>query len=156
MFLPKRAPSLCNCKQRGWDLFLLRLNLPKNKKVLLRERKRHTARRVGSTHSVVLSWLTPPPPPRQLDLSPPPGWTWPTPPQAGPDSPPQAAGPDPPWQLDLTPPGQLDLTPPPSWTWPPPVDRQICGWMEGQTRVKTLPSLILRTRAVITHRGRAQ
>ena len=30
------------------------------KKVLLRERKRHTARRVVSTHSVVLSWLTPP------------------------------------------------------------------------------------------------
>ena len=35
----------------------------KHKKVLLRERKRHTARRVVvSTHSVVLSWLTPPPP----------------------------------------------------------------------------------------------
>ena len=32
-----------------------------NKKVLLRERKRHTARRVVSTHSVVLSWLPPPP-----------------------------------------------------------------------------------------------
>ena len=29
-----------------------------NKKVLLRERKRHTTRRVVSTHSVVLSWLT--------------------------------------------------------------------------------------------------
>ena len=31
-----------------------------NKKVLLRERKRHTARHVASTHYVVLSWLTPP------------------------------------------------------------------------------------------------
>ena len=31
-----------------------------NKKVLLCERKRHTARHVVSTHSVVLSWLTPP------------------------------------------------------------------------------------------------
>ena len=48
-----------------------------NKKVLLRERKRHTARRVVSTHSVVLSWLTPPPPPHWLDLThpPPAGWT---------------------------------------------------------------------------------
>ena len=26
---------------------------------------------------------------------------------------------------------------------------QTDGWMEGQTRVKTLPSLVLRTRAVI-------
>ena len=59
----------------------------KNKKVLLRERKRHTARRVVSTPSVVL-----------------PGY-------------------------------------PPLWT-----DRL----MDGQTRVKTLPSLVLRTRAVIT------
>ena len=25
-------------------------------------------------------------------------------------------------------------------TWPPLVDRQIDGWMDGQTRVKTLPS----------------
>ena len=99
--------------------------------------------------------LTPPPPaagpdpPRQLDLTPPaagpdppPGsWTWPPlaagpdPPPAGPDPPP-AAGPDPPRRLDLTPP-RLDLTPP-------------CGQTEGQTRVKTLPSPILRMRAVIS------
>ena len=85
-----------------------------NKKVLLRERKRHNARRVVTTHSVVLSWLTPPagpnPPahrldltPSRLDLTPPAGWTWPP-------------------QLDLTPPGwtwppRLDLTPPADWTW---------------------------------------
>ena len=50
----------------------------KHKKVLLRERKRHTARRVASTPYVVLSWLTPPPPT----------------PAAGPDPPPPA-GPDP-------------------------------------------------------------
>ena len=31
-----------------------------NKKVLLRERKRHTARRVVSTHSVVLTGYPPP------------------------------------------------------------------------------------------------
>ena len=54
-----------------------------NKKVLLRERKRLTARRVVGTHSVVLSWLTPPtplpanPPPRLADpplLADPPPW----------------------------------------------------------------------------------
>ena len=100
-----------------------------NKKVLLRERKRHTACRVVTTHSVVLSWLTPPPP---LPAGPdPPGWTWP------------------PSQLDLTPPPHwLDLTPPswtwppPSWTedWPPPPRGQTESWMDGQTRVKTLPS----------------
>ena len=74
-----------------------------NKKVLLRERKRHTARRVVSTLYVVLTGYPPPagyppvltwpggtlpgypsdrvPPtrvPLQLDLAgyPPPGWTW--------------------------------------------------------------------------------
>ena len=65
-----------------------------NKKVLLRERKRHTACRVASTSYVVLSWLTPPPP--RLDLT----------------------HPSPPW-LDLTPPPpRLDLThpSPPGWT----------------------------------------
>ena len=36
------------------------LKLVSNKKVLLRECKRHTACHVVSTHSVVLSWLTPP------------------------------------------------------------------------------------------------
>ena len=45
-----------------------------NKKVLLRERKRHTARRVVSTHSVILSWLNPPPP---RVLTPPAGWPTP-------------------------------------------------------------------------------
>ena len=104
------------------------------------------------------SW-TDPPPRRQLDLTPPTGWTWP-PPQAGWTWPPHGwidLWPDPPGQLDLTPPlagpppqldwpltwpphpGWIDLwpdTPPAGWTWPPPVDRQ----MDGQTRVKTLPS----------------
>ena len=53
------------------------------KKVLLRERKRHTARRVVSTHSVLLPWLPPPQltppqltdPPPQLTDSPPQVWT---------------------------------------------------------------------------------
>ena len=62
-----------------------------NKKVLLRERKRHTARRVVSTPSVVLSRLTPPrpadPPLRLTDLTPPP-----------------PADPPPLWLTDLTPP----------------------------------------------------
>ena len=111
-----------------------------NKKVLLRERKRHTARHVASTPYVVLSWLTPPPPagwppsgwtwpPRQLDLTPPTSWTWPTPPgPTGPDPPiPKPAGPDPPPQLDLTPPLLAGPDPPPpaeSAECPPPVDRQ--------------------------------
>ena len=100
-----------------------------NKKVLLRERKRHTARRVVTTHSVVLSWLTPPPPP--------------------------PAGPDPPlgWTEDWPPPGWT-CPPPASWTWPPPrLDWGLTpppgGQTEGQTRVKTLPSPILRMRAVM-------
>ena len=68
--------------------------------------------------------------------------------------------------LDRVPPGRVPpgRVPPPGWTWqgtppgvcpmafwemlqsimgygyPLPVDRQIDGWMEGQTRVKTLPS----------------
>ena len=71
--------------------------------------------------------------------TPPPGsWTWPPP-----------AGPDPPW-LDLTPPlagpappCQLDLIPPRlDWGLTPPL------WTDRQTRVKTLPSPILRMRAV--------
>ena len=90
------------------------------------------------------SWLDLTPPGR-LDLTPsagpdPPSWTWP-PPLAGPDPPP--AGPDPPGQLDLTPPSWVE------WVLTPPCG-QTESWMDGQTRVKTLPSPILRMRAVIT------
>ena len=118
------------CKCVKWEILQKKTFFnPTNKKVLLRERKRHTARHVASTPYVVLSWLTPPPPPR-LDLTPPPS------PLAGPDPPPR--------RLDLTPPPRLswptDPTPPP----PPWTDR----FVDGQTRVKTLPSLVLRTRAV--------
>ena len=76
-----------------------------NKKVLLRECKRHTARRVVSTHSVVLSWLTLPPgwPPQLTEPPTLAGLTWP----------PSPAG--------LThPPAWTDLTPPAGLTWPPP------------------------------------
>ena len=111
-----------------------------HKKVLLRECKRHTARRVVSTHSVVQSWLTPPPHwldwSPQLDWPPPPGWTDLTPPPAGLTWPPPAGLTWPPPQAGLTwsPPGWTDLTPPPGLTdlTPPPVDRQ--------TPVKTVPS----------------
>ena len=76
------------------------------------------------------SWTWPPPPhqldltPPWLDLTPPAGWTW-NPPPPG-------------WTEDWPP-------PPPGWTedWPPPplwTDRIMDGWMDGQTRVKTLPS----------------
>ena len=122
---------------------LLLTNFTTNKKVLLRERKRHTARHVASTPYVVLSWLTPPrldlTPPCQLDLTPPRRLDLTLPPRLD-LIPPQLAGPDLPSQLDLTPPlagpdppgwtcppgwtwppHQLDLTPPspPGWTWPP-------------------------------------
>ena len=91
-----------------------------NKKVLLRERKRHTARHVGSTPYVVLSWLTPPPggwtwPPLLVAGPDPPrgGWTWPLP-GSWTWPPPLAAGPDPP------PLGSWTWPPPCNWTWPPP------------------------------------
>ena len=93
------------------------------KKVLLRERKRHTTRRVLSTHSVVLSWLTPPPqladPLPPAGLTHPPSWT------------------DPPW-LDWPP----RLADPPPWLdWhPPPAGLTPPLWADRQTRVKTLPS----------------
>ena len=81
-----------------------------NKKVLLRERKRHTARKRAQDADPP-RWLTPPP-----------GWTWPPPA----DWPPQLDLTPPPLadliphQLDLTPsPRRLDLTPP-GFTWPPP------------------------------------
>ena len=150
-----------------------------NKKVLLRERKRHTACRVASTPYVVLTGYPPsqgtpparvppgqgtplgqgtpparvlprpgyPPgqgtPPARVPPRPryPPGWTWQGTPQAGPGRVPP--------RLDLAgyPPG----CPMAFWEmlqsimgygYPP------CGQTEGQTRVKTLPSLVLRTRAV--------
>ena len=47
-------------------------NNPDNKKVLLCERKRHTARHVASTPYVVLTWLTPPP---AAGPDPPTSWT---------------------------------------------------------------------------------
>ena len=127
-----------------------------NKKVLLRERKRHTARRVVSTPSVVLPGY----PPRggYPDLGTPPGGgggtrtSVPPPPRGGT----RTSVPPPPG-------GYPDLgTPPPRlphgilgnvakhygiWVPPPPCG-QTDGWMEGQTRVKTIPSLVLRTRAV--------
>ena len=113
------------------------------KKVLLRERKRHTARHVVSTHSVVLSWLTPPPP--LTDLTPPPdltppGQTWP--PQARPDPPGQTWPPQP----DLTPPARLTYPPHTGWlTWTPRLTDLTppAGWpppCEQTNKVKLLPS----------------
>ena len=90
------------------------------KKVLLRERKRHTARHAASTPYVVLSLLTPPPA----------SWTWPTPPRL--DLTPPAAGPDPPRQLDLT-------NPPGSWTWPTPPPRGRVATFESVQNSLTFP-----------------
>ena len=145
--------------ERHQSLFM---NTVRNKKVLLRERKRHTVRRVESTHSVsYLGWPPPPagprPPPHWLDLTPPaswtcppplpppagpdpPGWTWPTPlPPAGWTWPPPAGPDPPPCQLDLTPP-RLDQDP------PPPVNK-LTKWNYY------LP-VVLRTRAVISKERR--
>ena len=105
-----------------------------HKKVLLRERKRHTARRVVSTPSVVLPGSGTPPLGGYLDLGTPPGGVTRTsvPPPGGylTRVPPRGGYPD----LgggypDLGPPPGGYLTGPPL---PPPVDRQ--------TPVKTVPS----------------
>ena len=96
-----------------------------NKKVLLRERKRHTARRVVSTPSVVL-----PGSPRGGGQVPPPGVRYPP---RGVRYPPGGSG---------TPPGGSGTPLPQGGTrsgTPPPYG-QTDGWMEGQTCVKTLPS----------------
>ena len=103
-----------------------------NKKVLLRERKRHTARRVVSTPSVVLPG------------SPPPGGylTQVPPPRGGPDpgNPPPGGVPG-----SGTPRGGPGTPPPPrclmafwemlqsimGYGYPPPVDRQIDGWTDA-------------------------
>ena len=94
-----------------------------NKKVLLRERKRHTARRVASTPYVVLTGYPPGRVPPLARVPPQPGY--------------------PPWP-GYPPPlphGILGNVAKHYGIWvPPPVDRQIYGWMEGQKRVKTLPS----------------
>ena len=81
----------------------------RNKKVLLRERKRHTACKRAQDADPPLAGPNPPPAgpdPPQLDWPPRLDLTHPPP------------GPDPP-RLDLTHPPRLDLTPP-GWTWPPP------------------------------------
>ena len=106
-----------------------------NKKVLLRERKRHTARRVVSTPSVVLTGY--PPPPSRV---PPPVLTWWGVPYLG------TAG---------YPPGRV--RPPAGYPPPPPVSapwhfgkccRQIDGWKDRRVSKHYLP-VVLRTRAVI-------
>ena len=133
-----------------------------NKKVLLRERKRHTARRVASTPYVVLTGYPPPPRVPPWQGTPPAGY----PPWQG--TPP---GRVPPWQgtpwlgtprqgtpLPGYPPRQGTPLPgyPPSWTWQgnlPWLPHGILGnvakhygirvpplWTDRQTCVKTLPS----------------
>ena len=119
-----------------------------NKKVLLRERKRHTARRVVTTPSVVLTGY---PPPRS--------WPGPggvpsrqgTPPPAG--YPPAGY---PPW-LDLAgypppclPHGILGNVAKHYGIWVPPCG-QTDGWKDRRVSKDYLP-VVLRTRAVITER----
>ena len=127
-----------------WILYkLLTSSYLQNKKVLLRERKRHTARRVVSTPSVVLpgyppgggTWPGYPPQGGYLTRVPPRGGTWPGYPPGGVPDPgnPPGGVPDP-----GTPPGGVPGPPLP----PPGVDRQ--------TKWNYYLPVVLRTRAVIT------
>ena len=133
----------------GYKLFLsvvnltleqYQININYNKKVLLRERKRHTARRVVSTPSVVL----PGPPPGGYPVRyPPGGWGTRTPPGGYPD-----------------PPGGTQSGTPPAAPWhsgkcckalwdmgtPPPVDRQMDGWKDRRLSKHYLPSYSVRGR----------
>ena len=133
----------------------VRLNNNINKKVLLRERKRHTARRVVTTPSVVLTGYLP-------DLAG--GGTLPgypttgyppgrEPPQAGPGRvPPVLTWPGgyPTWVPLWAgyPPGKVPPLAAPGRVPPPPqVDRQIDGWKDRRVSKHYLP-VVLRTRAV--------
>ena len=129
-----------------------------NKKVLLRERKRHTARRVVSTPSVVLPGYPPPPGGGVPGSRYPPGGSQPRYPPGGGTRisvPPPRGGPRPRYPPGGVPGpryppgggGYPDLgTPPPpgclmafwemlqsimGYGYPPPVDRQIDGWTDA-------------------------
>ena len=99
------------------------------------------------THPSPPGWPTPPPlltHPSPLLTPPPPGWPTPTPLA------------DPPLPRLTHPSPVADPPLPPGWTWPTPPPRLDLthpprGQTEGQTRVKTLPSPILRMRAVNIH-----
>ena len=116
-----------------------------NKKVLLRERKRHTARRVLSTPSVVLPGYPPPRP----DLAGGGGVSdQGTPPAGYPPSPPwlDLAGYPPPlvsapWHSGKCCKALWDMRTPP----PPPVDRQIDGRTDACQNI-TFPSYYVRGR----------
>ena len=116
-------------------------NITDNKKDLLRERKRHTARKRAQDTDPP-RWLTHPPP---AGPDPPLSAHWP--------DPPPPAGPDPPHQLtDLTPP------PPPSAHWPdppqldltlpPPAGPDPPQGVDRQTKWNYYLPVVLRTRAV--------
>ena len=121
------------------QLFYLKTNLlnkiigsthlfPSNKKVLLRERKRHTARRVVSTPSVVLTGYHPPRggvpdrvPPRGGYPDPPWGGGYPDPPGGYLTGNPLGGYPDPPRGVPRPPRGVPDRVPPGGVSgYPPP------------------------------------
>ena len=146
----KDTPEYINAQAFANDLvFEYRDDLPKNPgcikiEVLLRERKRHTARRVLSTPSVVLPGYPPPSWPgwwgTLLGWVPCWGGTLPgyppgrVPPLAG--YPPDRV---PPWQGTPMSHGILGNVAKHYGIWVPPCG-QTDWWMKGQTRVKTLPS----------------
>ena len=104
--------------------------IKKYKKVLLRECKRHTDRGVSSTPSV--SWSGVPPPARS-DRGGYPRWVTPHCQEVSLLERSDGGG-YPRWGTTRAGPGLGTPRPPPS------VDRQMDGWMDGWTRVKTLPS----------------
>ena len=125
-------------------------NHAENKKVLLRERKRHTARRVVSTPSVILPGYPPPPP------------SWPG--RGG-----TRSGPPPPGGYPVRyPPGGVpgQVPPPPRPGYPPPPRCPMAFWemlqsimgygypppgVDRQTKWNYYLPVVLRTRAVIKH-----
>ena len=142
-----------------------------NKKVLLRERKRHTARRVVSTPSVVLPVYPPRGgypvryPPGGVP-GPPPRGTWtppgvPGPPGGVPSQVPPGGYPDPPSGGSQVPPGGTwsgtppggypdpprgvpDRVPPPGGYPDPPLPPQV--WTDKQSETITFPSYYVRGR----------
>ena len=110
-----------------------------------------------STPSVVLPGYPPPPPggsgtpPRGTRIQTPlGGYPDPDPPGGVPRPGPPRGGPGPPQGVPGPPQGGTRTRTPPGGVPGPPLPPrgQTDGWMEGQTLVKTLPSLVLRTRAV--------
>ena len=147
IFFPAKFALKTSVNFGGAVFLKMHCNSKNNKKVLLLERKRHTARRVASTPNVILTGYPPGRVPSQQGTPPagyplagyppsrvPPQQGTPLSPAGYPPSrvPPQQGSPFPGCPMAFWEILQSIM----GYRYPPPVDRQ----MEGQTRVKTLPS----------------